>query len=489
MKSFQLLTAYFLAAAAVLCPGCSDKTPSGPVLGLGNITISKYVAIGDSYAAGYQSNALYASGQRYSYPALIAQQVKAAGAGIGSFEQPIYSDPGNADPVTGFAARYEIISLVGPVIGPAGLQPGSPSNLGLARPYDNLGVPGAVVFDLLDTTSVLIKAGPPRDNPFFQLVLRNQQAFGARILDQARALNPDLVTFWLGGNDVLGFATSGGFSPSAPTPSGVFTFLYAQAMDSLRAALPNAKIVVGNIADITAMPFFTTAGPRIAANLPPGLYLRYQKHGNAGPSLDSTRFTESTPPMITLKGSAYASLLGRVGGQGAGKWYQDNGYPGLPPGIDTTMPFGFHPLNPWPDALVLDADEQATVASAVGAYNTTISTLAASHGALVVDFKTFLDGVRRNGYFTGGQEFTVAYVSGGIFSLDGVHPSSRGYAIIANQFIKVMNEQLGTGIPFVDVSTIPGIPAPIGKIAEGPGMPVIPFDAFRDFDWLWGGRH
>ena len=31
-------------------------------------------------------------------------------------------------------------------------------------------------------------------------------------------------------------------------------------------------------------------------------------------------------------------------------------------GIDTTKPFGFHPQNPFPDALVLDAGEQATAA-------------------------------------------------------------------------------------------------------------------------------
>ena len=91
MKAIYLTTACILLATAILSPGCSDKTPSGPALGLGGVTISKYVAIGDSYAAGYQSNALYQSGQNYSYPALIAQQLNAAGAVLGTFEQPIFS--------------------------------------------------------------------------------------------------------------------------------------------------------------------------------------------------------------------------------------------------------------------------------------------------------------------------------------------------------------------------------------------------------------
>jgi len=486
MKPLRLIAAFVFVLAIVLYSGCSNTAPSGPVTGLGGVTIVKYVAIGDSYAAGYQSNALYQSGQMYSYPNIIAGQLKAAGANLGTFEQPLYSDPGNADPATGKAARYELISFVGPIVGPPGLAPGAPANLALARPYDNLGVPGAVVYDFLDTTSFTTKAGPPRSNPFFQLVLRNP-ALGRRVLDQARALNPDVVTLWLGGNDVLGFATSGGVSPSAPTSSAAFGMLYTMALDSLRAALPNAKIFLGNIGDIAALPFFTTIGPKVAAGIPAGVYLRYQKHGNNSVAFDSTRLTEANAPMITLLGSSYASLLGRGGGQGGGKWYQANHYPALPPGIDTTKPFGFHPQNPWPDALVLDADEHATAIAAADAFNSVISSVAASHGAYVVNFHDFWEGVKRNGLYVSGQKFTTDYISGGFFSLDGVHPSSRGYGIIANEFIKVMNEKLGAGIPYVELSALPGIPAPISKVEGVTGMPSIPYEAFSDLGWLYGG--
>jgi len=489
MKPLRHLVVLVVVFATALYIGCSNTPPSGPVTGLGGVTVNKYVAIGDSYAAGYQSNALYQSGQMYSYPTLIAQQLKAAGANLGTFEQPFYSDPGNPDPKTGKAARYEIISFVGPVIGPPGLTPGAPANLTLARPYDDLGVPGAVVFDFLDRTSFLAKAGPPRDNPFFLLVLRSS-AFGGSILDQARLLSPNVVTFWLGGNDVLGYATSGGVSPSAPTPVATFGFLYSQALDSLRAALPNAKIIVGSVANVDGLPFFTTIGPKVAAALGAKsaalgvpIYLRYQKHGNAGVAFDSTRLTEANPPMILLTGSPYASLIGTA----SGAWYANNGYPGLPPGIDTTKPFGVHPQNPWPDALVLDVDEQNTTLAAVNGFNNVIMTAAAAHGAYVVDFNTFWNNLRQNGLFTSGQKFTTDYISGGFFSLDGVHPSSRGYAVLANQFIKVMNEKLGMGVPYVDVTTIPGIPAPISKIQDASGIPYIPHEAFADFQWLFGG--
>jgi lysophospholipase L1-like esterase len=470
MKKTALLSIIIVASVLFALSGC-NKDPEGLIVsGLGGVTINKYVAIGNSISAGYQSNGLFESAQIYSFPNLIAQQLAKSGSTIAKFEQPICSDPGSAD-ATGKAARYEIISLTGPVIGPKGLTAGTYTNTALARPYDNLGIPGAVVYDFLDTTNFLTKA-VSRSNPFFPAVLRSS-ALGKSVFAQARALSPDLVTFWLGNNDVLGFATSGGTSPAAPTNTAIFAALYAQALDSLRTALPNAKIVVANIPSVTSIPFFNTVGPKMAAGIPSAYWLRYQKHGNASLSFDSTKLTGSNPPLITLTGMTYASLLGTA----TGKFYRDNGLtPGA--GIDTTKPFGFHPQNPWPDALVLDADEQATAATAIASFNSTIASIAASKNAAVVDINSFFASIKQNKLVTtGGMVFTADYISGGLFSLDGVHPSSRGQGVVANEFIKAINTKFGTSIPYVDLSVIPGIPAPISK---SDGYPVLPPDAFRN---------
>ena len=479
MKALKSTLAAAVVLAAVFYDGCVDAGPSALGPGLGNAVVTKYVAIGNSLTAGYQSNGLYKSAQDFSYPNLIAGQLRLAGANLPAFEQPYYSDPGTPG-ADGKASRYEIISLAGPVIGPKGLAPGAPINLALARPYDNLGVPGAVIFDLLDTTSFLAKAGPPRSNPLFSLILRNP-AFGNNMLKQAAALRPDLVTFWLGNNDVLGYATSGGASPSSPTSTAVFGALYTQALDSLRARLPNAKIVVANIPDVTSIPFFTTLGPKIRPSLPAGVTLRYQKHGETGVATGATSLADNSV-LVCLTGSAYAGILGRPGG----KWYRDKAYPALPPGIDTTQPFGFHPQNPWPDALMLDADEINTCATTIAAFNQAIAAAAAARNAAVVDINGFLNSVKAGGYSWAGQKYTTDYVSGGLFSLDGVNPSSRGAGIVANQFIKTMNASFGMSLSYVDLVSLPGIPAPVAKAASG--LPVIPTEAFAELEMLWGAR-
>jgi len=492
MKHTSLV--FLLAAALSLgtLAGCTDSAPSGPTAGLGGATVTKYVSIGNSLTAGYQSNALYASAQAYSYPNLIATQLKSAGAALGTFEQPLYSDPGTPDPANGKASRYEIISLVGPVIGPKGLTPGAPTNSTLARPYDNLGIPGIVIKSFLDTTNftsnplvpLVLRYGP--GSPFPKSIYKHVAALAAN-----PATKPDLVTFWLGNNDVLGFATSGGFSPSTPTPAAGFTALYTEALTALRTLLPDAKIVVGTIPDVRSIPFFTTVGPKMAAGIAgaklvyttlPGMF--YQKHGVTGVSTSYTSLNLANDVLITLTGSPYAGLLGKPGGQ----WYKDKKYPGLPAGIDTTKPFGFDPQNPWPDALALDLDEQVTAGDAVLAFNNTIRSVGESKGAAIADMNVFFSGIKAHGIMIAGEKFTTDYVSGGLFSLDGVHPSSKGAAIVANEFIRVINQKWSMNIGYSDVSRAPGIPAPLSKYANSAVVPTISFEGMRHLVSVMGGK-
>lgn len=485
MKQLSILFLALAALVVALMSGCTDSAPSSPTFGLGSVTVTKYVAIGNSLTAGYQSNALYESAQIYSFPNLIAGQLVKAHANIGKFEQPIYSDPGTPDPATGKAARYEIISLVGPIIGPKGLPPGSPRNTALPRPYDNLGIPGIPLAGFMDTTGTYTGSLGP-------LVLRSSYGFPKSVFQQVVMLNPDLITFWLGANDVLGFAVSGGTSPSAPTdPTTIFGPLYTQALTALHTALPNAKIIVGNIPDVTAVPFFTTVNPVVAAKIPAIYYLRYQKHGNSGMSMDSTKLTEANAPLITLKGKSYASLLGQTTGQ----FYRDLAasmgitidllYPTLQAGfIDTTKPFGFHPQNPWPDALILDASEQSTASTAIAAFNNIIATTATAIHAYVVDFNGFFNNVAANGLSIFGETYTTEYITGQLFSLDGVHPSSRGNGIMANEWIKVMNAAYGMNIQQVDITTLPRIEAPLSKVGKGMGLRFTS-NAFDSFKWLF----
>jgi hypothetical protein len=48
-------------------------------------------------------------------------------------------------------------------------------------------------------------------------------------------------------------------------------------------------------------------------------------------------------------------------------------------------------------------------------------------------------------------KLTTAYLTGGIFSYDGVHPQAIGYALLAREWIKAINANYGTTLPDIDM--------------------------------------
>ena len=59
-----------------------------------------------------------------------------------------------------------------------------------------------------------------------------------------------------------------------------------------------------------------------------------------------------------------------------------------------------------------------------------------------------------------GVKYNASFIRGGSFSLDGVHLTGRGYAIIANEFIKSINSTYGSTLPQVNVNNYSGVTFP-----------------------------
>ncbi|MCR4417545.1 MAG: SGNH/GDSL hydrolase family protein [Ignavibacteria bacterium] len=420
MKKVLSILVILTVFLAIGCEDRSELTPPSPP-STGSVSFERFVTLGNSLTAGYQNGALYESAQMYSFGKLIADQVGAA------FEQPLVADPGTG-------GRLELQGLTS-----TGIQiyvnpnQGQPKNYNLNRPYNNLAVPGAFLYDIANATSSTtcysyVFGG--QANPLFDLVLRGQ---GSQ-LTQAKALNPTLITLWIGNNDILGHATSGGTVPY--TPEANFAFLY----NALATELANtgSKVVVANIPDVTAIPFFTTVGPTLYAQ---GITAVWAVRG-VGDTVPVNVLTN----YLTLRAS---DLLAQ------GK--------------------GMSEKNPLPNSVVLDSIEAANVKNVISNYNATIASVAAAKGFGLVDANALLNRAR-TGITENGIRFTTQYVTGGLFSLDGVHPTNRGYAIVANEFIKVINQKWGASIPLINVSTIPGsiiLPKGYNQL----GLPVLPAGA------------
>jgi len=96
---------------------------------------------------------------------------------------------------------------------------------------------------------------------------------------------------------------------------------------------------------------------------------------------------------------------------------------------------------PLEDKYVLIPSEIQTMQTAVAAYNATIKAAADADANLhLFDVKAVFDELNANGgidYGTGSVN--ADFATGGFFSLDGIHPTARGNAVLSNKIIDVIN--------------------------------------------------
>src|SRR5262249_23227852 len=101
---------------------------------------------------------------------------------------------------------------------------------------------------------------------------------------------------------------------------------------------------------------------------------------------------------------------------------------------------------PLSNGVVLDASEVATITARVAAYNAAIASEANAAGAALGDANAILADIAHPGVSYGGIRFDSSFLTGGIFSYDGVHPTRFGYALVALKFIEAINAKFGTHI-------------------------------------------
>ncbi len=464
MKRFST---YFLALAIIVLAfnSCEDysKHTVGP-FNTGSIDVSKYISVGNSLAAGYQSGALYEAAEMYSFPNLLARQM-----GVKDFKQPMIS-PGIGDRI---AIQQFTTDPQNPIIVTQQQLVGQPT---VAGPYQNLGIPGAILADYLnaDAQTGGIKERA-KTNPFYGIVLGSAEMSKQvpSIQDAVASQNPTFVTFWLGNNDALGYVTSGGTLPMNTVP--VFTQLYGASINAILGINSTVKIVAGNIPNVADIPFATTIGPIFKAQLQqagvPGIYyFKTQSNGSEQATvMPATSIGNPTQALILLTAQNYLPLIG----QPTGKYWRDiatkkgipvsaiiQSYGGA---LDTTKPFIVSPQNPLPNSLILDSDEIANAQTTIDGFNNAIKTVVGSSDRVVLlDINSIFNNIVKTGGIT-EDGITLTPTIGSLFSFDGVHPTNRGYTVVTNEIIDLLNSTFGANIQRINLESIPeGFPLASG---------------------------
>lgn len=422
-KTFRLAAAV-LVAALVAVPMFAAR---------GQADFTRYVALGDSYGAGFESGSLNINHQVWSPPAVIARQAglticpPTATAADPCFALPLVSYPG-------IGPELVLQSLtVGPV-SQSGL--GSPLMLNFARPYNNLSVPGATTGAVLAVTGAEPPAaGEPTPVTFGRFILRGQ---GTEV-QQAIALHPTFITVWIGGNDYLGAALGG--KPSLMTPADTFKTRYEAILDQLIAGAPSAGIVVGSLPN-KIPPYFTL--------VPPFLVDPTTRQPILGPDGKLIYF------IADLGGGTFGQVPEGTLLTLDARGQLAQGY-GLPPAFKNIPPFSQlpHTGEPLGDQFVLTPTEIGQIVARVAEYNTIVSNAASARNIPVANVAGLFDRV----YATGGLHLgpvtlTPAFVSGGFYSYDGFHLTDLGYLLFANEYIKTINANYDTEIPLASITQL-----------------------------------
>ena len=420
----------------------------------------KYVALGNSITAGIQGNCLVERHQRNTYPVIIARQL-----GITDFQLPLV---GETRTVTN-PARVCLGAVVagGTITVGAVSQMTNPLNAALARPYDNLGISGARVADLVD----LRNPNPAGNNVNMStaLVLRNVPGSpfaGRNAVEEANMLAPDLVTLWIGNNDVLGAMLAGVAADGVTlTPRAAFSAKYSEVLTGLRAT--GRTLVVLNIPDVGALPFATTVPP-VVVN--PTTRQPVIVNGAPVPLLGSRPIGGCTAPPCPIPSDTLVTL------QAIPLLSMGIGIPTALGGTGQPLPDGsFVPPGTLNAGVLLYADEVAAIRTRTNELNSEIAAAASANGAILVDTHAVFDEVLAEGLHFGGIELGAEFLTGGLFSADGVHPNNIGHAIIADEIIQTLNEARDLDIPRPNIAEVlftPDVPPTVATRVD-------PFEAWK----------
>jgi hypothetical protein len=440
----------FTAAIALSIAGCSGGPSSAPLYPLqvqqaknvGNF--SNTIFLGDSLTAGFQSDSLLDTLQVHGWAPVLAAQ---AGFNI---VQPLIAYPG--------APNVLQLNSLGPppvITAVCDANPATPTVCQTTSGRDNfavqptdLAVPGALLNDVMNTVPLANPA--PGQQQLNQLVLGFPGlGYGAALSQsgQAIAAQPTTIFLWIGNNDALVADETG--MPSSMTSVATFTSEYAALIHQLMVQTP-AHLVIGNIPDVTKVPYLT----------PAALVLGEYSEATGVPTAELSALLGIVPgDLVNTTGLGEIPLI--LGGAQAG---------------------------PITDSGFLSAAEVVTVQNQVTAFNQVIAAQATAANATLVDIYTLFNTVAANGLTVNGYTGTAAFL-GGFFALDGIHPTNTGYAEVANTFIDAMNAKDGTKIPDVPLGPVaaadPYWPPNIQPVGSGSSTPaIIPISAGKAVDAL-----
>ncbi len=504
--SYRVARVVAVAAIAALtaCSGSTNFQPvppssnPNPVLPKTSGTLSRIVGVGDSLTAGTQSDGTmgvsYTGNPVSAFPGGLVPSTQPNGFFALLYEQatgmtaaqmaapatsilPLINPPGNgAQLVPNSTGSFSASQLPCSAFNEAMF---SPAQLRTVRanpattPLD-VGIPGITAHEALNMfhpitgpqplpvngvcPGYVTIPGDPTSGAFQELFNESSMFYpvlgnfagrlGANqpltMVNAAISLRPTLATVWLGANDLLKFAEAFGQAP-VDTPAQMQKDI-TTIINRLRSV--GAKVVVANIPDVLQTAQFFPGGAKLTGTLT--FYLEHFGVPSSVAGIAAANASANIATTYHVTGAGFlteSGFFGTVVQVAAGVQL---GNLNVTPILDTPGKPGSGAGTQYlPDAFA------AQVQALNNAYNAAIGAAASGTGAPLYDAHAAFGAIFKAGGVPINPPICCSPAfGGGLFALDGIHPTNTGYALVANGWIQTINTAYGTTIPPVNVAAI-----------------------------------
>jgi lysophospholipase L1-like esterase len=470
-----------------------NPLPSAFESNAGSTDFSTYVAIGASFTAGYADGALYNLAQQNSFPSMVATSIGTTVDGGLTFQQPDINSEKGFNTNVGQAAdtpnplgRFKLDTNIP---GPSPTIGGDPIGAYSGPQVHNFGVPGIQVGQLVTP----LTGGPadpanPAFNPFYQ---RFASAPGiSTILGDVVATQPSFFTLFIGGNDVLGYAVSGGSNDAILTDAATFQTAYGAVINTLMTST-SADGAVMDIPFFLGLPYFQAVPynaipvtDQASVDALNSAYAAYNGGLQAAVAGMLITAEEATRRTITFGLGANAFVmedesLTDLSALGLPNYRQSEATDITLLAAASAFPTGVGTQTPAGDELVLTPEEQATIETSRQTFNGIIAAIVTDAAVLdriaLIQATPFANPIDPTsctggtfcdvfGFTDGAPGITIEGVNlapdfspNGIFSTDGIHLNPRGSAIFANDWINAIEAKFGATLPAVNVNNLPSV--------------------------------
>lgn len=426
----------------------------------GDADFTRFVMLGSGQMAGFNDGALTVEGQKNSIGAIIGSRLQLAGGG--NLNQPLVNEGNGFGVIIDEVQGVPQYTYTGKIILQNTLNckqqpdvkqvvtahnPADRNWIGNQGPFQNLGVPNIKSFQIY--SQQLGRSGSG-GNPYYVRFARDTGAtsgLSSTILQEATMQNPTFFVLWIGNSDIFSYASKGGAGSVSGLGTNDITPVdtFANAIDYMVNSLTGnrAKGVISNLPDLTSIPYYTVI-PWNGLNLTQteADYWNTQVLPGSG-----ITFTAGANGFIYSSGSGIKQMK-------AGELVT------MRAPLDSIRCFELGtPGEPLSANYVLDSSEVMVVRSKLNAFNAKLQSVATAKNLAFADLNSFYK-TMQPGLLYNGNTYKIDYLTGGIFSVDGIYPSPRGYAMISNVFIDAINAKYKSNLPPADVNAYPGVKLP-----------------------------